>query len=219
MGLVPREVVDAGVAGAELAAQIVWVEVPLCYSYHPLNAYDAEDGSVVIDLCVYDTMFHQELRGPFESQSRLERWVVSPVARQVSVTVVDEQPNEFPRLSESLIAKDYRYGYTVAPSLDESAGWPTIKHDLVTGARTVMDHGPGRCAGEAVFVPRDGGVGEDDGWLLAMVHDLGAASTDFVVMDAADLERGYVARIALPQRVPFGFHGNWVSDHDVPPHR
>jgi 8'-apo-carotenoid 13,14-cleaving dioxygenase len=38
-------------------------------------------------------------------------------------------------------------------------------------------------------------------------------------MDAADLARGYVARIALPQRVPFGFHGNWVSDLAVPPRR
>ncbi len=42
-------------------------------------------------------------------------------------------------------------------------------------------------------------------------------TTDFVVLDAADFERGYVARVPLPQRVPFGFHGNWVSDRSVPP--
>jgi carotenoid cleavage dioxygenase len=52
---------------------------------------------------------------------------------------------------------------------------------------------------------------------LAFIHDLNSAGTDFVVMDAADLQRGYVARIALPQRVPFGFHGNWVSDRSVAP--
>ncbi len=35
-------------------------------------------------------------------------------------------------------------------------------------------------------------------------------------MDAQDLERGYVAQVPLPQRVPYGFHGNWVSDRSVP---
>jgi carotenoid cleavage dioxygenase len=102
--------------------------------------------------------------------------------------------------------------------MDDTAGWPTIKHDLVTGERRVFDHGPGRCAGEAVFVPRAShGAHEDDGWLLGLVHDLGGESTDFVVIDAADFDRGYVARIPLPQRVPFGFHGNWISDRSVPP--
>jgi len=31
-------------------------------------------------------------------------------------------------------------------------------------------------------------------------------------VDAQDFARGYVAQIKLPQRVPFGFHGNWVRD-------
>lgn len=219
VGLVPRDAVEAGVDADALASQIVWVEVPLCYSYHPLNAYDADDGSVVIDLCVYDSMFNRELRGPFETaMARLERWVVNPATASVSVTVVDDTSNEFPRVPDALNSKAYRYGYTAAPSMDDRAGWPTIKHDLVTGERRVFDHGPGRCGGEAVFVPRaDHTDAEDDGWLVGLVHDLGAASTDFVVIDAADFDRGYVARIELPQRVPFGFHGNWVSDRVVPP--
>jgi carotenoid cleavage dioxygenase-like enzyme len=37
------------------------------------------------------------------------------------------------------------------------------------------------------------------------------------VLDAEDLGRGEVARITLPQRVPFGFHGNWVPDASVSP--
>jgi len=219
VGLVPRTAVEAGDSGARLAQQIVWIEMPLCYSYHPLNAYDDADGSVVIDLCVYDSMFDRELRGPFETaMARLERWVLNPVAKTSSVTVIDASSNEFPRLPNALNTKAHRYGYTVAPAIDEQAGWATLKHDLVTGDRHAFDHGAGRCAGEAVFVPRAAhGDAEDDGWLLTLVHDLGAASTDFVVIDAADFDRGYVARIALPQRVPFGFHGNWVSDRTTPP--
>jgi carotenoid cleavage dioxygenase len=92
--------------------------------------------------------------------------------------------------------------------------WPTVKHDLLTGQREVFDHGAGRAAGEPVFVARPGSVDEDDGWLVTFVHDGNNDSAEFVVIDAKDFSRGYVARVPLPQRIPFGFHGNWVPDRD-----
>jgi carotenoid cleavage dioxygenase len=200
------------------AADIVWIDVPNGYSFHPMNAYDAPDGTVVIDLCNYDSMFDADLRGPFgDGLARLERWELDPDARTASITVVDDTPNEFPRHRGSLTSKPYRYGYCASPSAAPADGWPTIKHDLRTGEREVFDHGPGRAAGEPVFVAREGGADEDDGWLVTFVHDLGAGAAELAVLDAGDLGRGYVARVPLPQRIPFGFHGNWVSDRSVPP--
>ena len=35
--------------------------------------------------------------------------------------------------------------------------------------------------------------------------------------DAQYIERGPIAEVPLPQRVPYGFHGNWVSDRSVQP--
>ena len=57
----------------------------------------------------------------------------------------------------------------------------------------------------------------DDGWLMTFVHDLNTDSAELAVLDAQDFDRGYVARVELPQRVPYGFHGNWVSDSSVAP--
>ena len=210
VGLLPR---DGG------AADIVWIDVPLGYAFHPMNAYDQADGSVVIDLCVYNTMFDQDVLGPFGDGaiSRLERWILNPQNRTTSITIIDESPNEFPRHRGSLTAKPYRYGYCASPSIDNLVGWPTIKHDLETGERSVFDHGSGRAAGEPVFVARPDSVEEDDGWLVTLVHDLGAESAELAVIDAQDFDRGYVAQVQLPQRVPFGFHGNWVSDRSVAP--
>ncbi|MGR9090811.1 MAG: carotenoid oxygenase family protein [Gammaproteobacteria bacterium] len=209
VGLLPRD-------GA--ARDIIWIDVPLGYSYHPMNAFDAPNGDVVIDLCVYERMFDADRAGPFgDAFASLERWNLSPANRSVSVQVVDERPNEFPRHRESLSTQAYRFGYTVSPSREAGTGWPTLKHDLTTGERWTFDHGPGRAAGEAVFVPKAGGTAEDDGWLLTYVHDLRGESAEFVVMDASDFARGYVAQVKLPQRIPFGFHGNWVSDDSVPP--
>ena len=135
----------------------------------------------------------------------------------VSATVIDGAPNEFPRHRGSLTTKPYRYGYCASPSTDPAVGWPTLKHDLSTGERLAFDHGPGRAAGEPVFVGRADGEAEDDGWLVTFVHDLVRESAEFVVIDARDFDRGYVAKVPLPQRVPYGFHGNWVSDRSVSP--
>jgi carotenoid cleavage dioxygenase len=194
------------------AADIVWVEAPLCYSFHPLNAYDDTDGSVVIDLCVYDRMFDSDILGPFgDGLARLERWRLDPTTRTTSVTVIDDKPSEFPRHRGSLTGKPYRYGYCASPSPDDPT-WPTLKYDLVSGERTVFDHGPGRSGGEPVFVGRRGASGEDDGWLVMFVHDATTDGAELAILDAQDFGRGYVARVPLPQRVPYGFHGNWVRD-------
>lgn len=203
IGLLPRE---------GEASDIVWVDVPVGYVFHPLNAYEAPDGTVVLDVCFYDVMMRDDLRGPFgDSLPRLVRWQVDPVSRRVAVTTIDEHVNEFPRHRGSLTGRPYRYGYCAQVDSD-SMHWPTVKHDLVTGRREVFDHGPGRAAGEPVFVARPGSTDEDDGWLVTFVHDGNDDSAEFAVLDAQDLSRGYVAQVKLPQRVPFGFHGNWVPD-------
>jgi len=207
LGLLPRE-------GS--ADEIIWVDLPDCYSFHPMNSYDDADGNVVIDLVVYDRMFDVHLTGPFEDNlGRLERWTINPVTRHAGIDVVDTTPQEFPRHRGSLTARPYRYGYAAA--VDQHGGqWPTLKYDMHTGQRWSFDHGPGRGAGEPVFVGRQGATAEDDGWLITFVHDVPRGTAELVVMDAQDLERGYVAQVPLPQRVPYGFHGNWVSDRSVP---
>jgi 8'-apo-carotenoid 13,14-cleaving dioxygenase len=207
VGLLPRE--------AE-ASEIVWIDVPLCYAFHPLNAFDRADGTVVVDICVYDRMFDHDVVGPFgDSLPRLERWELSPSLRKSSVTVIDDAPQEFPRHAHAVGTKEHRYGYTAGVATH--ALGDTIKHDLLTGERTSFHWGEGRGAGEAVFVARDGSNAEDDGWLLAFTHAHDGSAASFVVLDAQDVASGPVAEVPLPQRVPYGFHGNWVSDRSVPP--
>ncbi len=67
-----------------------------------------------------------------------------------------------------------------------------------------------------MFVGRQGATDEDDGWLMTFVHDVPNGTAELAVIDAQDFDRGYVAQVPLPQRVPYGFHGNWVSDRSVP---
>ncbi|MFN6942534.1 MAG: carotenoid oxygenase family protein, partial [Parvibaculum sp.] len=53
------------------------------------------------------------------------------------------------------------------------------------------------------------GAAEGDGYIVSLVYDSARNISDFVVLDTDDVSKGPVARVELPQRVPFGFHGNW----------
>jgi carotenoid cleavage dioxygenase-like enzyme len=62
---------------------------------------------------------------------------------------------------------------------------------------------------EPIFVPRNGGAAEGDGYLLATVFRGAENRSDLAIFDTAVLEQGPIAVAELSHRVPFGFHGNW----------
>lgn len=82
----------------------------------------------------------------------------------------------------------------------------------------------GLYAQESRFVPRKHAEREDDGWVLTYVFDEdqldhnGAcpanAKSELWIIDASDMKT-IVAKILLPQRVPYGLHGNWFSEAQV----
>ena len=204
VGLLPRSV------GAE---DIIWSPVSQSYAYHPMNAYENEDGNVVIDICRYDRMFDGDTHGPFgDSTPKLDRWEVNPVLRKVSETRVDDRDQEFPRCHPDLNGKPYRYGYTVAA---EGTSFPRIfKQDMQTGASSTYEFGPGRHGAEPYFIPRESATSEDDGYLMTYVYDESRKASELVILDALDLTRPALAQIQLPVRVPYGFHGSWIADGD-----
>ncbi|KAI4275320.1 MAG: hypothetical protein LQ337_003304 [Flavoplaca oasis] len=83
----------------------------------------------------------------------------------------------------------------------------------------------GHCTQEPRFVPRANGMSEDDGWLVTYVFDETTqllangepkenAHSELWIIDAKSMEN-VVAKICLPQRVPYGFHGNWISEDEI----
>ena len=71
-------------------------------------------------------------------------------------------------------------------------------------------HGPGRFGGEGVFVSRPDATAEDDGWLITYVFDQTSDTSEMVVIDTLAFDDEPVARVLIPKRIPYGFHGTWL---------
>ena len=79
-------------------------------------------------------------------------------------------------------------------------------------------------AQEPRFVPRENGTSEDDGWILTYVFDesqldesgecTADCKSELWIIDALRMVE-VVAKIHLPQRVPYGLHGMWFSAEQV----
>ncbi len=205
VGLLPRE------GGAD---DVIWFEIEPCYITHSMNAYEDEQGCVVLVAIRHPKMFAKEFRGPYEGPPALSRWTFDPARGAVKEECLDDFGQEFPRQDERRIGKPYRYGYSVAANNGYDLNC-VMKHDLKTNSKQTFSQGQHKRFMEPVFVPTSESADEDDGWLLTYAYDGETDLGEVLVLDASDLSNDPIATIQLPVRVPFGFHGNWVADADA----
>jgi carotenoid cleavage dioxygenase len=175
-----------------------------------MNAY--EDGDrIVLDV----SRFPKLAFGPDDTGGEpavLHRWIIDREAGKVLEQPVDDRPADFPRVADAVVGLEHRYGYMMATGGNmESFGQELFKYDRKSGSSWTYRFGPGFTAGEPVFAAASGGS-EGEGWILTYVYDASRDRSDLVILDATEFEKGPVARIHLPCRVPNGFHGSWIPD-------
>jgi carotenoid cleavage dioxygenase len=208
VGVMPRDGGDTDVQ---------WVDIDPCYVYHPANAWNDGD-RVVVDVPKYGRVFEHDLSGPADSNSVYERWTIDPSGGKLSTEVLDDRSQEFPRINETILGRRHRYAYATGTEAETSFDMQgLVKHDHDLGTSEAHMFGANRHSSEALFVPAPDATSEDDGWVLSVVYDATRDGSDLVILDATDFTGTPVATVRLPQRVPFGFHGNWVSDRSVAP--
>ena len=115
---------------------------------------------------------------------------------------------ERPSYNTDYIGKPSRYAYL----LDEGGangimGKGVLKYDLIDEKEVkYFDYGEYR-GGEALFVARKNGSAEDDGYLVDLLMSEERAC--LLILDASSMEE--LARLHLPQRVPYGVHACWLG--------
>ncbi|CAN6329921.1 unnamed protein product [Urochloa humidicola] len=215
-GVLPKYAADA--------SEMVWVDVPDCFCFHLWNAWedDVTGEVVVIGSCMTpaDAIFNDD-SGDHKLESVLTeirlnrvtgestRRAILPEGRKVNL--------EVGMVNRNMLGRKTRYAY-----LAVAEPWPKVsgfaKVDLATGELVTFEYGEGRFGGEPCFVPRstEGGAparGEDDGYVLTLVRDEEAGTSELLVVNAADMR--LEATVQLPSRVPYGFHGTFIGAKEL----
>ncbi|MBW4630664.1 MAG: carotenoid oxygenase family protein [Iphinoe sp. HA4291-MV1] len=198
-------------------SNIRWFESSACFVPHTLNAYEEGDEVVLIGCRMQDAGLLEPVQSNQQGSLRpLYQWRFNINNGSVLEQMLDEVPIEFPRVNEQLLGQKTQYGYTARVANNPVLLFDAlIKYDLSNGESQTHEFGQGRYGGDFVFVPRPGATAEDDGWLVTFVHDTTEDTSELVVVSAQDITGEPVARVLIPQRVPYGFHGAWVSEEQL----
>ena len=211
-----------GVAARAAPNTVEWFDIPPCYVMHAFNAYE-DRGQILIDLVRHPRMFDTCLTGPGDGQPRVERWCIDRRARRVIQDVVDDRPQEFPRINASHTGRRHRFGYAVACKTSANgqphfASSEILKHDFDKRRCDAIRLPTELEASEFTFVAAARNkrrVTEDDGWLIGYAYNRLTSASELLILSASDPKAPPLARIGLTRRVPFGFHGAWISDSEL----
>ncbi|XP_059444927.1 9-cis-epoxycarotenoid dioxygenase NCED1, chloroplastic [Corylus avellana] len=200
------------------ASGIKWIEAPDCFCFHLWNAWEEPetDDVVVIGSCMTpaDSIFN-------ECDESLES-----VLTEIRLNLKTGKSTRRPILSESeqvnleagMVNRNKLGRKTQFAYLALAEPWPKVsgfaKVDLFTGELKKYNYGEQRFGGEPLFLPRNpSSEKEDDGYILAFVHDEKEWKSELQIINAMNLK--LEATVKLPTRVPYGFHGTFISSKDL----
>jgi carotenoid cleavage dioxygenase len=204
-----------GVMARGGAREVRWFEIDPCFVFHVMNAYEdgASEGGLVLDAVRYPKLW-DGASTMFDTLPALHRFGIDLARGSVHCEALDDRALEFPQIDPRRTGRPYRYGFALRlrASSGDSPGGATglLRYDHARGSVQARELAADERCDELVFVPASPHAGEDEGYLLGYVHAANANRSDLIVLDASDITAPAIARVHLPQRVPFGFHGLWV---------
>jgi carotenoid cleavage dioxygenase len=205
---------------------ITWFEMPSGAVFHTLNAW--ENGDIIeLYTCCSDNidlnllMSTGDVTFMPDSRPNLHHMTFNMKTGETTKELIcPEGINiEFPRINESYLGVQSRYGYLANFDLNHSFKMPSVvKVDITKRGNECIigeyEYGSNCFGGEPVFVPKKAErakLDEDDGYLLTLVYDEQRSKSYLEVIDAKTMSSDPLARIHIPERVPYGFHASFVE--------
>lgn len=193
--------------------EVTRIETDPCYVYHFGNAYENGD-EMIIDAMINDTVpLMPDRHGKTQNgNARLGRWKINIKTNTISLQFIDHTRCEFPRFDERFNGYAYHHLYAAADQKEVDRRHKpfdcVIHYDLKNNVKRVHDF-KNDVPWEPVFVAKS--EKEGYGYLLFPVYRTNEDRSDIVILDANDITKDPIAIIKIPHRIPYGFHGNFVS--------
>ncbi|MGE0608083.1 MAG: carotenoid oxygenase family protein [Pirellulales bacterium] len=193
-------------------------DAPPLMAFHHIDAWERGD-ELWMDLAAYDdasiiqSLYLDRLQAGERRYERasLRRLRLPLAGREATCDIVSSQSIELPRIDPRRQQQAYRYAYGVSIGPIGAAEFSDqlVKTDVDSG--TTRTWREADCfPGEPVFVPAPDSAVEDAGVVLSVVLDGRDGCSFLLLLDASSFTE--IARAAVPQHIPFGFHGDFFSD-------
>ena len=232
---IPRTLLETGAEDVDALEdeRIKRIEAPFSFAFHFGNGYEDEHGQLIFDRIETDDRKFDFGMSVAKKGKGKPLWEVVPWDDMEPYTLVRYQFDlekeimverkvlcssgsmEFPTIPQQLSTRPHKFLYTVA-SHDPSSkkqGFPGCwcKLDAFDGEILASFAGePYEVIGEPCLIPKVGGKGEDDAYLMAFLLNGRDLTSDVILLDAKTMNE--VSRARLPTFVPNGgLHGRYVE--------
>lgn len=185
--------------------------------WHVVNGWEEtrEDGGT--DIVVFAPVFRSypsniPIHNPQEPHTTFNKWRLNMDSGEVTEDrVLLDHFYERPSFNTAYLGRQNRFAYLLDEEKEGMMAKGVLKYDMLDEREAAyFDYGE-FYGGEALFVPRANATAEDDGYLLELL--MTADRADLLILDAATMQE--LARLHLPQRVPFGVHSCWLNPDQV----
>ncbi|XP_050216283.1 9-cis-epoxycarotenoid dioxygenase NCED6, chloroplastic [Mercurialis annua] len=198
---------------------ITWIDAPDCFCFHLWNSWEeiSSNGDkiiVVIGSCMNppDSIFN-ESETPLQSELSEIRLNLG-TRESTRKAIVTGMNLEAGQVNRKFLGQKTRFVYMAI-----AEPWPKCngiaRVDLETKEVAKFMYGDERYGGEPFFVAKNENNinGEGDGYIMGFVRDEKNNNSELVIVNALNMEQ--VGSVKLPTRVPYGFHGTFVSEDEL----
>eukprot|EP01102_Stenamoeba_stenopodia_P017097 TRINITY_DN6082_c0_g1_i1.p1 TRINITY_DN6082_c0_g1~~TRINITY_DN6082_c0_g1_i1.p1 ORF type:complete len:539 (-),score=141.64 TRINITY_DN6082_c0_g1_i1:216-1832(-) len=201
------------------ASSLIWFEFEACYVFHFANAWEEGDEIVVVG-CARNTIELELLQNRTQVEYSLVEWRLNTKTKEgVERRRIEKDGTlEFPTINNDYATRKASYMYVVRQFPEDGGKSPesfngVSKLDFDTNEVNTLRMPEGLYNGEFVYAAREGATEEDDGYLISFGFDSKTEKGEVIFVDAKKMQ--IVCRAQTPQRVPYGFHGYWLTRAQV----
>jgi carotenoid cleavage dioxygenase-like enzyme len=208
------------------AADVRWFDAEPFFMYHTINAWEDGDEIVLVGCRIANPLLNDpnnprsERMVPTIATLRLEpnlhEWRINLSSGLVKEEILDEHLAEFPTMDDRMLGRQTRLAYMPRIAPEASLLFDGVMVFDGEAKRDEYAYPAGWYGGELAFAPRVGASArEDDGYLMTFVAEERTGRSECYVFDAARVSDGPVCRLPIPQRVPTGYHTEWVAGSEI----
>lgn len=190
---------------------VKWLHTEPFFVFHFANAYE-QDQQIIIDYVRHEQLVMLTQEGKPRPPS-LYCTTIDLTTNSVQHQALDDQIVEFPRIREDRNSLSNRFIYCLSKtpnSANPRAMNVLLQYDRVKNNAQRRTFTDGMEIGEAVFAVTTQSQNENEGYLMLLTYNSRTNQSEFLILDASQLDKEPLAKIQLPRRVPNGLHGSWM---------